>query len=313
MTLPNSTPRLTGLVAATHTPFRQDGSLNVAGVEPLAEHLLRNNIRLAFVGGSTGEFASLNAGERRDLAQRWAEVARGTELRIVVHVGSNCLADARMLAAHAESIGALAVSALAPSYFKPASIDSLIACCREISSASPNTPFYFYDIPSMTGVCLSMPNFLELAPEHIPNLVGLKFTNSDLMAYQQCLRAAQGRFDVPYGTDECLLAALALGAKGAVGSTYNFAAPIYNRLLASFQRGDLESARQEQFRSVQLVQILSRRGFLGSSKALMNTLGVDVGPTRLPNSNLNKSQVDDLRRDLEQSGFFDWIQNPVTA
>ncbi len=300
-------PRLTGLVAATHTPFHPDGSLRLEIVERQAAHLWSTGVRLVFIGGSTGESHSLTVDERRQLAQRWAEVTRGGDLKFVVHVGSNCLADARALAAQAEALGALAISALAPSYFKPATLDTLIASCADVAKAAPGTPFYFYDIPSLTGVSLSMPDFLERAPERIPTLAGLKFTNSDLMSYQFCLRAADGRFDVPYGTDEWLLAALALGARGAVGSTYNFAAPIYHRLMAAQVRGDLETARNEQFRSAQLVKILVKRGFMGSAKALMKILGVDVGPARLPNVSLPADQIDALTADLDAIGFFGWI------
>ena len=276
-------------------------------VEKQVMHLSNVGVKIAFIGGSTGESHSLNVDERRQLAQRWSEVIRGMDMRFVVHVGSNSMADARTLAAHAESIGALAISALSPSYFKPPTLDALIGCCAEIAGAAPNTPFYFYDIPSLTGVNLSMPEFLERAPERVPTLAGLKFTNSDLMAYQLCLRADDGRFDVPYGTDEWLLAAWALGAKGAVGSTYNFAAPIYNRLIAAWERGDVPTARAEQFRSVQMVGILQKRGFLAGSKAVMRMLGIDVGPVRLPLVALTEEEAKALRHDLFAMGFFEWI------
>ena len=88
--------KLTGLVAATHTPFTPDGSLNLPIVETQAAHLLQNGLTTAFIGGSTGESQSLSLEERLQLAQRWFEVARGTPLQVVVHVGSNCLSDARV-------------------------------------------------------------------------------------------------------------------------------------------------------------------------------------------------------------------------
>lgn len=300
--------KLTGLVAATHTPFHADGSLNLAIVEKQAAHLLATKTTTAFIGGSTGESQSLSMEERRQLAQRWAEVARGTALKVIVHVGSNCLADARALAAQAESLGALAISALAPSYFKPRSLDALVACCAEIAAAAPATPFYFYDIPVLTGVSFSMPEFLARAPEKIPNLAGIKFTNSDLMEYQLCLRAGGGRFDIPYGTDEWLLAALALGARGAVGSSFNFGGPIYHRLITAFQAGDLAKAREEQFRSVQLIQLLASLGYMGAAKATMKMFGVDVGPARLPNGNPTPEQIKQLRAGLDEMGFWDWIR-----
>jgi N-acetylneuraminate lyase len=301
-------PRWHGLIAATHTPFQEDGSLNLKMVEAQAAHLLRNEVAAAFIGGTTGECHSLTLEERRALAEHWMEVTRGSGLKVIVHVGGNCLADARQLAAQAEMLGAAAISALAPSYFKPRSVEMLVACCSDIASAAPHTPFYFYDIPALTGVALSMPEFLATARRSVPNLAGLKFTNPDLMSFQQCLRAENGRFDIPWGCDEYLLAALALGATGAVGSTYNFAAPIYIRLMKAFAAGDLSAAREEQFRSVRLVAMLAPRGYMGAAKAVMKMLGVDVGPARRPNASLTKQEMTALRRELEAAGFFDWIK-----
>jgi len=298
---------LTGLVAAAHTPFDADGRLNLAAVPAQAEHLLRGGVRAVFVAGSTGECHSLTVEERLALVQRWGEVARGTDLRLVVHVGSNCLADARTLARQAEAVGAAAVAALAPSYFKPDSVDALAACCAEVAAAAPGLPFYFYDIPALTGVRLPMPEFLARAAGRIPTLAGLKFTNPDLMAFQRCLNTEGGRFDVAWGLDEYLLAALALGAVGAVGSTYNFAAPLYRRLIAAFERGDLTAARAEQYRSVELIGLLAGLGFIPAAKAVMGLLGVDVGPARLPHTNLTAGQHAALRAGLERLGFFDWL------
>jgi N-acetylneuraminate lyase len=299
--------KLTGLVAAAHTPFNPDSSLNLAAVEKQATHFLRNNVKVAFIGGSTGESHSLVTEERRLLAERWLEVARGTELRVIVHVGSNSVADAAALAAHAHKIGASAISALAPSYFKPKSVAELINCCAAITAAAPSTPFYFYDIPALTGVNLSMPDFLAQGRKKVPCLAGIKWTNADLYAYQLC-QHVPGDFDLPWGNDEYMLAALALGATSAVGSTYCFAAPVYHRLMRAFAAGDLVTARKEQFHSVQLVKLLAGYGYMGAAKATMKIIGVDVGPARLPNTNLTPEQVRELREQLETLGFFDWIK-----
>jgi len=305
MTLPDS-QRLHGLVAATHTPFHADGSLHLDAVARQCAHLLEKGVRSVFIGGTTGESASLSLEERLALAERWIAVARGTDLRVVVHAGANCLADARALAAHAQKHGAAAVAALAPSYFKPRSVEALVACCAEVASAAPATPFYYYDIPPLTGVTLPPLEFLEKAASRIPNLVGLKFTNPDLMAYLQCLRS--GDWDIPWGLDEWMLGALATGARGAVGSSFNFAAPLYHRLMAAFAHGDLEAARVEQHRSTRLISLLARYGYMGAAKATMAMLDVDVGPARLPNVSLDAAQAKTLRTELETLGFFEWLK-----
>lgn len=297
-----------GLVAAVHTPFGLDRELRLEVVERQAERLLREGVSGVFVAGTTGECHSLRFEERRRLAERWIEVARGTSLRVIVHVGSNCLRDAAELARLAANAGAAAVAAMPPSYFKPETVDALIECSAEVARAAPETPFYFYEIPSYTGVRLPAHELLSEAGDRIPTLRGAKFTNLDLVAYQLCLRALGGRFDMPWGLDECLLGALAVGARGTVGGTYNFTAPIFQRLLDAFAKGDGNAAAEEQFRSVRLQRALETFGFLGAAKAVMGFLGVEVGPPRLPLRELSEREKAELRRALEKLGYFDWIR-----
>jgi N-acetylneuraminate lyase len=299
---------LHGLVAATHTPFHADGSLNLAIVEKQAAHLAATGVGHAFIGGTTGESSSLTLEERRALTERWMAVTHGAALKVIVHVGANCLADARALAAQAQSLGATAISALAPSYFKPANVARLVDCMADIAAAAPELPFYYYEIPPLTGLNLSPSEFLATGADRIPNLAGLKFTSNNLMEYQLCRAFRGGAFDVPFGFDEMMLGALALGATGAVGSSFNFAAPIYTRLMAAFQAGNLAAAREEQLRSVRVIQLLASLGYMGAAKAVMKMLGVDVGPARLPNGSLSTPQQATLRTDLEKLGFFDWIR-----
>ena len=228
--------KLLGLVAATHTPFDANGTLNLAAVERQAEHLVHSGVHTVFVAGSTGESSSLTVEERLALARRWSEVIQGTKLKLVVHVGANCLADAAHARIRAQAIGANAIAALAPSYFKPKSVEALVACCVEVAAAAPGVPFYFYDIPILTGVQLPMPEFLARASERIPTLNGVKFTNPDLMAFQHCRHIQDGRFDVAWGLDEYLSAALCR-REGAVGSTYNFVAPSLQSADRCFRAG----------------------------------------------------------------------------
>jgi N-acetylneuraminate lyase len=303
-----TTHRIQGLVAATHTPFHSDGSLNLAIVEKQAAHLLATGVSYAFIGGTTGESSSLTLDERRLLAVRWLEVTQGSALKVIVHVGSNCLADAHHLAAQAQELGAVAVSALAPCYFKPISVSTLVESMAQIASAAPELPFYYYEIPTMTGISLSPSEFLAQAAERIPNLAGIKFTSSNLMEYQLCRASHDERFDIPFGFDEMMLGAIALGATGAVGSSFNFAAPIYNRLITAFQQGDMSTAREEQLRSARTIQKLAARGYMGAAKAVMKMLGVDVGPARLPCGSLDADQLKALRSELELIGFFEWVR-----
>lgn len=298
-------PKLTGLIAAPFTPFHADGSLAPALIERQAQSLVANGVAGAFVCGTTGEGASLTVPERQDVAEHWQRAA-GDKLRVIVHVGHNALGDCRTLAAHAQQIGAGGIGCLAPSFFKPASVSELVEFCAAVAAAAPALPFYYYHIPSMTGVSLPALDFLRAAAERIPNLAGVKFTFENLMDYAQCVRFADGRYDIVFGRDEMLLAGLSLGAAGAIGSTYNFAAPVYRRLLAAFARGDLTAAAAEQARANEMISVHSRFGGLPAGKAAMRLIGLDLGPVRQPLRSLTAAQHAEYRAELERVGFFDF-------
>jgi N-acetylneuraminate lyase len=150
-----------------------------------------------------------------------------------------------------------------------------------------------------------MVEFIQKAKEQIPNLAGIKFTDNNFMIMQQCLRLDNGRWDILHGYDEQLLAGLAFGAKGAVGSTYNFMAPLYYGVMKDFENGNLNAARKKQAISIQVVDILNNYGgAIPAGKALMKTVGVNCGPCRLPIKNLNGMNYNNFVKEMENLSVF---------
>ena len=299
--------RLSGLVAATFTPMHADGTPALDRVPGIVEHLHRWRIAGLYVNGSTGEGVSLDGNERRAAAEAYVRAAAG-RLPAIVQVGHNSLAEARQLAAHAQRIGAAAIAAMPPSYYKIDSLDALVSCMAEVASAAPETPFYYYHFPRMTGVEFDMVDLLRTAGERIANLAGMKFTAPALDQLQACVELDGGRFDVLLGVDDMLLPGLAAGVRGAVGATYNFAAPMFHQIIQAFSDGDVQTARLWQSRAVQMVRLISRRGGLAAHKAVMGLIGLDCGPTRLPLPSLSEQERQALRDDLTALGFFGWIE-----
>ncbi|MCX6873216.1 MAG: dihydrodipicolinate synthase family protein [Verrucomicrobia bacterium] len=84
--------QLHSLVAATHTPFHPDGSLAPEVVVLQAAHLAKHGVGIAFITGPTGEAHSLTRAERLEMFKAWAKAGPVHRLRVVAHVGSNCLA-----------------------------------------------------------------------------------------------------------------------------------------------------------------------------------------------------------------------------
>lgn len=297
--------RLQGLVAATYTPFDSSGAFNPAMVKPLVDTLIGDGIAGVYVCGSTGEGMSLSTSERKSVLESFVSAVAG-RVPVIAQVGHNSIAESCELAAHAQQVGASAVSATCPSYFKVSDVDSLIACMAEVASAAAELPFYYYHIPSLTGSTIEMPVFLAEGVAAIPNLVGLKYTDTKLHEFQECLELSDGRFDVVWGCDEMLLGAMATGAVAAIGSTYNVATVLYKRLIDAFSAGDMEEARKFQSLSVSLVRTLNGYPFHPAMKALLGMRGLDVGGCRLPMGKLSSDDIQQLRRDLDSIGYFEW-------
>ena len=298
----NKNRKLSGLVAAPFTPLRADNTLNLALIPKYASWLADNGVSAIFICGTTGEGFSLTTDERRQLAEAWMAGTVG-KLKVVVHVAHNSLDESRQLAAHAEQIGAHAIASIGPTFFRPANIEQLVDFCEPVAAAAPGLPFYYYHMPAMTGVNLPMIEFLRQASKRIPNLAGIKFTDENLMSYTQCLNFEDGRYNLLFGRDEILLAALALGATGAVGSTYNYMAPIYHQVMAAFAAGDMTEARRWQMLSIQIIAVMARHGGLPAGKAMMSLHGLDCGPVRPPLKNLSADELKSFRKDLKQVGF----------
>jgi len=272
-----------GLVAAPPTGFLEDGSVDLTVVAPLAEHLHRQGVAGVFVNGTTGEGASLTTDEREQLAAEWRRVLP-SGMKLFVHIGHNSLGEAQRLGRHAQTIGADAVAAIAPSFFKPVGMEGVINWCSSVAAAAPELPFYYYHMPSMSGVSLNIAEFLQRVGDRVPTLAGIKFTFEALGDYCAAARLENGRYDVLWGRDEMLLGALAMGARGAVGSTYNVAGPLYRRIIAAFDRGDRAAAQAQQARAIAMIQALvATDHFFAALKALLRLQGVPITPrVRLP-------------------------------
>ena len=131
----NTTLKLHGLVAAVHTPFKADGSLNPSIVDAQAKLLAAQGIKLAFITGSTGESSSMQLAERKEIYSAWKEASARHGVDVIAHTGSNSVWDARELAAFAQECGFVATSSLSPSYYKPGTVQRLVECCAFAASA----------------------------------------------------------------------------------------------------------------------------------------------------------------------------------
>jgi len=295
---------LEGLIAAPFTPFHQDGSLHLEQIPAYYQMLKSNQVAGAFICGTTGEGVSLTQKEKKLVMQAWATaVGANPNFTVIPFLGGTCIEDCKELALYAKHIGLKAVAFTTPFYFKPTNAEVIAKACIEICELIPDLAFYYYHIPVLTGVHIPMYDLLQAIHGKLENFSGIKYTHEDFMDYLSCLNFAEGAYDMLWGRDENMLSALVLGAKSAVGSTYNYAAPLYHALIDAYTKNDLIKARKLQQQSIDMIRLLGKYGGIATGKAYMKKIGLDCGAFRLPVSNMSTAQFDVFSKDVDALGF----------
>jgi len=294
-----------GLIAAPFTPMFEDMSIHTGAIKKYAKKLIEDGVKGVFVCGTTGEGLLMDSEERKQVVEEWLKY-QSDSFKIIVHVGSTSIVTASKLARHAQEVGADAIATMGPSFLPPNKVEPLVDYCEIVAKSASKIPFYYYHMPQVSNVDVSMLAFLEEGEKRIPTLAGIKFTNNNLMELQQLLNYKDGKFEIFHGYDEVLLAGLVLGAKGAVGSTYNYMSKIYRELIQNFESGNLLAAREIQLYSVKVVEVLIKYGGgVRAGKEIMNLCGIECGPLRSPFIKFTKKESEELKRDLEVINFFE--------
>ncbi len=293
--------KLKGLVAAAHTPFNPDGSVNLALIPKQAETLIKQKVVGVYISGTTGEGICCSIEERKAVFDAWVKAAKG-KLILIAHIGALALPDVQELGAYAVKCGMDATSIVPPNFFKPGSIDALVAYLKEALKTSEKLPFYYYHT-GMSGVNFDMQKFLEAADGKIKNLAGIKFNYPDLYMFQRCQRCCGGKYDITWGVDEWFSGAVAIGAESAIGSTYNYSAGIYYKIWEAVKKGDIAKAKAGMKKVCDIVDILVQYGGVAGGKAMMKVWGLDMGGVRLPNVSLTEAQKADCVARLKKIGY----------
>jgi len=298
--------KVEGLIAAPMTAYHPDGAVNLDVIPSYAAFLHSNGVVGAFINGTTGEGFSLTVEERKAIAESWMEAAPNG-FKVIVHVSHTCAVSAWDLARHAAQIGAWGIGEMGPLFYKPNSVEELTEYAAQTAAQTPELPYYYYHMPSMSGVYFGMIDFLTTAEPKIPNLAGIKYTHEDLVDFELCREFNDGKYDILYGRDETLLCSLALGCRGAVGSTYNIMAPLYTELIDAFNSGNLPEARRLQRISMKVINLLSgTRSFNSALKEVMNMIGLNLGKVRSPLKNITSEKITRLKNDLTELGFWEY-------
>jgi N-acetylneuraminate lyase len=295
------------ILNATFTPMHGDGSINYALIPDLFQHCVNTGANGIFLNGTTGECMSLSLEERLKLVETWTDCRKTMnrpDFKIFVHVGSCNLYETARMAEHAESHGVDGIAMVATFYFRPKTLEDLVEQCEYVAAAASKTPFYYYNIPFLTGVNFPLISFLEVASRRIPNFAGLKNSFTDIVDYQHCLHFAKENYSLYWGTDEAFMMLYAAGNRHYVGSTYNYMGDIYQQMLNALEAGDMKRVVDLEGEADAIYKIILQYNGITAGKEMMRLLGLDCGPVRKPLKAFTDAERKTLLSKLNQTTFF---------
>lgn len=288
---------LAGLYAALPTAFTDDFAYDGEAQKGLARHAVGLGLEGVFVGGSTAEVHQLTLAEREAQLADVLE-AVGDRSRCIAHVAAMRMEDALALARTSAELGYVAVASTPPFYtpFKPADRKAFFV---ELIRATA-LPVFLYHIPQLTGVTPSHDELLDILA--LDGIVGMKLSASDIELVQKVKTRMPEKL-VLFGSDQLLLPALAAGADGGVGSTYNLFGRRIVGLRDAVKAGDLRRARQLQAEINQGIGALVAESVFPALKAGLALAGVPCGGCRPPALPLDAAAMARLEKEL--SGLID--------
>jgi N-acetylneuraminate lyase len=263
---------LAGLHAALLTPYGTDGEVSVGCLRRLVAHVGQLGVDGYYVGGSSGEALLQSTDERRAVLEVVADAGRGKTL--IAHVGAVATRDARQLAKASRELGYHAVSAIPPIYY-PHRKDAIFGYYEDILEAAGGTPLILYNIPAMSGVTFTLDDLARLLS--LPNVAGIKQTSIDMYQMEQLRRGFPDAV-ILNGYDEMLLAGLASGADGAIGSTFNLLGDRYAALAQHLRAGEVGAAGAVQSACNVIIDELIRVGVFAGLKYMAHRLGIIATP-----------------------------------
>jgi N-acetylneuraminate lyase len=301
------TEKIEGLLAAPFSALDDKGNLHLEVIDKYCKFLIRNGVKGVFVNGTSGEGYSLTVEERIATTERWVETSP-KNFKVIIHIGHTSIKAAKKMAAHAEKIGAFGIASMAPIFFKPSSVEELSDYIEKEASAAPNTPYYYYHIPPFSGVNFPMIDLLRLVKDKIKNFNGIKFAFPDLGDYRKCIEFDDGRFDILYCKDQTILSAMVLGARGSIGSTYNYAAPLTLKIMEEYFAGNMQESSALLYKSLRMVEVLENTGgYLAGAKELMRIAGIDLGTVLAPLKTISKEKLALIIPELDKLGIDEYL------
>lgn len=288
-----------GAGVALVTPFKANGDVNYDKLEEILEEQIAGGTDAIVICGTTGEASTMSPEEHLSVIKYGCEVVKG-RIPVVAGTGSNCTREAVYMSQKAEEAGADGVLLVTP-YYNKATQNGLIAHFTTIAEAI-KIPALLYHIPGRTGVTMKPETIVSLC-KNVPNIVGVKEASSNFSSIATMMNMADGCIDVYSGNDDQIVPLLSMGGKGVISVLSNVAPKQTHDICQKFFDGDVKGSLQMQLDAIPLISALFSEVNPIPVKAAMNMMGKEVGPLRLPLTEMEDAHKEVLKQAMKSYGI----------
>ena len=288
-----------GAGVALVTPFKANGDVNYDKLEEILEEQIAGGTDAIVICGTTGEASTMSPEEHLSVIKYGCEVVKG-RIPVVAGTGSNCTREAVYMSQKAEEVGADGVLLVTP-YYNKATQNGLIAHFTTIAE-SIKIPVLLYHIPGRTGVTMKPETIVSLC-KNVPNIVGVKEASGNFSSIATMMNMADGCIDVYSGNDDQIVPLLSMGGKGVISVLSNVAPKQTHDICQKFFDGDVKGSLQMQLDAIPLISALFSEVNPIPVKAAMNMMGKEVGPLRLPLTEMEDAHKEVLKQAMKSYGI----------
>ena len=286
----------TGAGTALVTPFNDKG-IDFANFETLIEYQIEGGIDALIVCGTTGESSTMTKDEDLSAIEFVVKQTAG-RVPVIAGTGSNNTVAAIETSLEAADLGADGLLMVTP-YYNKCTDTGLIRHYHAIADAV-STPIVVYNIPGRTGVNIK-PRVMKEITSH-DNIVAIKEASGNISQIAEIARLCP-EIDIYSGNDDHVVPLLSLGGKGVISVVSNLLPEMTHDMVMSFLEGDIERARELQFKLNPLVNALFSEVNPIPVKTALNMIGINVGLPRMPLCEMSADKAVLLKKELIAMGF----------
>ena len=288
-----------GAGVAIVTPMKENGDVNFDKLGEILEEQIAEGTDAVIICGTTGESSTLSHEEHMETI-RYTIDKVNKRIPVVAGTGSNCTETAIMMSQEAERMGADGLLLVSP-YYNKATQKGLIAHYTAIAN-SVKLPIILYNIAGRTGINIEPKTLLYLA-ENVENIVAVKEASGNISQIADIAAMTKGKLDIYSGNDDQITPIMALGGIGVISVLSNIAPRYTHDLAMSYLEGDVQKSCEMQLKALPLVRALFCEVNPIPVKAAMNLMGKEVGPLRMPLTEMEEEHKETLKKAMIDFGL----------